>query len=235
MAELKSDSRGVALAGLKEIMATKGNFVFPVLIPTLLASPMNFFRVKALGSLIAVAGGQNRRLPMILSEFIKELVLGTEITAEIYEVIEILFKTIEGEGIEIMMELLQDKILEVRMKQQTVALRCLALFFGSSNENIEDFVNDWIKVLSAMLGGPDLSDPAVERATEALAAMDALLKRTRKEDLDKYILALLYGISQSSYGLEEESDIIAFTLPNVSFPISHRDFRLFCLSCCMDC
>lgn len=48
--------------------------MFPVLIPTLTASPMTVFNARALASLVTVAGSAlSRRLTVILSALVKEL------------------------------------------------------------------------------------------------------------------------------------------------------------------
>jgi hypothetical protein len=46
--------------------------VFPILIPTLLSSPMTVFNTKALASLVTVAGNAlSKRLPAILDALVK--------------------------------------------------------------------------------------------------------------------------------------------------------------------
>jgi hypothetical protein len=84
-------SSGTALKALKEVMSVsipkfhlypmfgsifiqvRASTVFPVLIPTLTASPMSVFNARALGTLVAVAGSAlSRRLTVILNALVKE-------------------------------------------------------------------------------------------------------------------------------------------------------------------
>ncbi|KIK38679.1 hypothetical protein CY34DRAFT_809070, partial [Suillus luteus UH-Slu-Lm8-n1] len=60
-------SSDTALQALREVMSVRASTVFPVLIPTLIATPMTVFNARALASLVTVAGhALSKRLIVIL-------------------------------------------------------------------------------------------------------------------------------------------------------------------------
>ena len=68
------ESSETALQALKEVMSVRANTVFPVLIPTLIASPMTVFNAHALASLVTVAGNAlSRRLTQVLGALVNNI------------------------------------------------------------------------------------------------------------------------------------------------------------------
>ena len=84
--------------------------VFPVLIPTLVASPMTLFNARALATLVTVAGSALRtRLTVILTALVKELESkpDDELEEAIKEALEALLESInDDEGLNTLMLLL---------------------------------------------------------------------------------------------------------------------------------
>jgi hypothetical protein len=66
------ESSGTALQALREVMSVRASTVFPVLIPTLIATPITAFNARALASLVTVAGNAlSKRLTTILTALIR--------------------------------------------------------------------------------------------------------------------------------------------------------------------
>lgn len=68
------ESSETALQALREVMSVRASTVFPVLIPTLIATPITAFNARALASLVTVAGNAlSKRLTTILTAFIRAI------------------------------------------------------------------------------------------------------------------------------------------------------------------
>ena len=84
--------------------------MFPILIPTLIASPMTLFNAHALGSLVTVAGNAlSRRLTVIVGALVQELetITDEELGDAIKETLETLLRSIvDAEGLNTLMLLL---------------------------------------------------------------------------------------------------------------------------------
>ena len=84
--------------------------MFPILIPTLIASPMTLFNAHALGSLMTVAGNAlSRKLIVIVGALVQELDTTTdeELGDAIKETLETLLRSIvDAEGLNTLMLLL---------------------------------------------------------------------------------------------------------------------------------
>lgn len=84
--------------------------MFPVLIPTLIATPMTVFNARALASLVTVAGNAlSKRLTIILNALIKVLEeeKDEELLAALDEALQALLQSIEDpEGLNTLMLLL---------------------------------------------------------------------------------------------------------------------------------
>ena len=84
--------------------------MFPILIPTLIASPMTLFNAHALGSLVTVAGNAlSRKLTVIVGALVQELDTTTdeELGDAIKETLETLLRSIvDAEGLNTLMLLL---------------------------------------------------------------------------------------------------------------------------------
>ena len=103
-------SHSVALEALKEIMTVRSNIVFPVLLPTLLTTPMTRFNANALASIVKVAGyALTRRLDVILETLLPALNQTDEAIDSIKDAVESLMQSITGvEGVHQLMSYLGD-------------------------------------------------------------------------------------------------------------------------------
>ncbi|KAI8915645.1 armadillo-type protein [Gorgonomyces haynaldii] len=213
--ELRSDTRGYALQGLKEMMAVKSNVVFPVLVPTLLHTPITVFNAQALASLISVAGNAlNKRVETILSVLMDELDT-SDIKDEILATIEVLLGSLEGaDAVHQTMRFLQELLSEAPVQKQIVALQVLLIFFKNTNESLDAYLADWIVRLMAQLNNTNQ-----EHLKANWNCLDQLVKRIKKDDMDKYISAVTRGIHDASNGLEDDENIAGFNLPKGISPI----------------
>ena len=94
------------------MIQVRAHTVFPILIPTLITSPMTLFNAHALGSLMTVAGNAlSRRLTVIVGALVQELETTTdeELRGAIKETLETLLESIaDAEGLNTLMLLLLD-------------------------------------------------------------------------------------------------------------------------------
>lgn len=104
------ESSGTALQALREVMNVRASTVFPVLIPTLIATPVTAFNARALASLVTVAGNAlSKRLTTILTALIRaiENERDEELKYEINEAVRALLGSIsDAEGLQTLMLLL---------------------------------------------------------------------------------------------------------------------------------
>ena len=104
------ESSGTALQALREVMNVRASTVFPVLIPTLIATPITAFNARALASLVTVAGNAlSKRLTTILTALIRavENENDEELKSDINEAVRALLSSIsDAEGLQTLMLLL---------------------------------------------------------------------------------------------------------------------------------
>lgn len=120
------ESSGTALQALREVMAVRyilslspvsnrypqvrASTVFPILIPTLIATPMTAFNARALASLVTVAGNAlSKRLTVILTALIRAVENETdeELKSDINDAVRALLGSINDmEGLQTLMLLL---------------------------------------------------------------------------------------------------------------------------------
>ncbi|KAI8927350.1 armadillo-type protein [Entophlyctis helioformis] len=207
--EPSSDSTGYALEALKEIMAVRSNVVFPVLIPTLLAKPITRFNAQALGSLISVAGlALNRRLSTILPALLNGLHQGDEAVDDIRETLRILLSSIEGDdGVHNAQSTLSTAIREGSHQAKYSAC--------GTREPIEPFLHDWLQLLIGMMSGSDGEDVLLV----SWQALDALVKRIKKDDMDKFVQVARRGVRDAEIGVGYEAEIPGYNLPKGISPI----------------
>jgi len=84
--------------------------VFPILVPTLITSPMTLFNAHALGSLVTMAGNAlSRKLTVVVGALVQELETTTdeELGDAVNETLETLLRSIvDAEGLNTLMLLL---------------------------------------------------------------------------------------------------------------------------------
>lgn len=191
LAQLKDAKGSAALDALTEIMAVRGNVVFPLLLPTLLTRPITDFNAKALGSLVLVAGpAVNRRLGSLLAPLMDELTEGGVVgKEEIKNTIRILVGSIDSvDGLHSLMMLL----FELMKPDVSVAKRCAALavfesFCASSSKvPMVNYLGDWVKTTVSLLD-ESVAAGSKELVSSAWKAFDALVKNTKKDEYENVV------------------------------------------------
>ncbi|KAI8816085.1 armadillo-type protein [Fimicolochytrium jonesii] len=208
-----------ALEALKEIMAVRSNVVFPVLIPTLISRPITSFNAQALSSLITVAGSAlNKRLEAILSALMDALEDGDDAEADIKETIKVLLVNVEDDdGVYQVMSILTTAVRNGSVERKKVATHCLQVFCQGNQEALEaDTIEDWLELLIAMLRGGEGESEAV---STAWGALDALVKRIKKEEMEKFVPTLRRALRDAEEGMGESEVLEGLSIPKGISPI----------------
>ncbi|KAI9103109.1 armadillo-type protein [Phlyctochytrium arcticum] len=210
-----------ALEALKEIMAVRSSVVFPVLIPTLTTQPISAFNAHALAVLIKVAGpALNKRLDTLLPALMEAVEEENEADAEVRETIKVLLENVEGEeGVSQLSALLAEAVRDSSSARKRVGCESLKIFCDNTEETLEtDDVEDWIELLIGMMrGGEEGENKDVVKS--AWAALDAIVKRVNKEDLEGLVKTVRRAIMDAEEGLGENEYLEGFCLPKGVSPI----------------
>ncbi|KAI9344272.1 armadillo-type protein [Obelidium mucronatum] len=175
-----------ALEALKEIMSVRSNVVFPVLIPTLLTTPITAFNARALASLISVAGSAlNRRLGTILPVLMDALEQNDHAVPDIREAIKVLLLSVDEDGLYILMPILSESLYEFTAARARSACECFAVFCEGTKVDVSEFSIEWFNKLIDMFQGPPKF--GTEMVQAAWGAVDALAKRVKKDEMERFV------------------------------------------------
>ena len=180
--------------------------MFPVLIPTLVATPMTVFNARALASLVTVAGNAlSKRLTVILSALVKVLEedKDEELGVALDEALRALLGSIEdAEGLNTLMLLLLGWCVSVwcpwsssdwemdRTKNDAPTRRASAcdlfsIFCEASALDASLYRVDWVRQLVSLF-----DDPEVDVHTAAWKAFDRFVKSVPKDELEPLVVPL---------------------------------------------
>ncbi|ODQ79468.1 hypothetical protein BABINDRAFT_180589 [Babjeviella inositovora NRRL Y-12698] len=207
---LESDDSENALSALEEIMATKSNIIFPILIPTLLAPPIDAFRARALGSLAEVAGASlYRRLSTIINAFVETLVNATA-DSETTEQIKISFDKVllsvtEDEGCHPLLQQLLSLIKNDDSRKRAVICERLGPFFAHTTLDYSIYTQDMLTQLVMLLDDKD--EEVVRHNWQALYE---LVKRQSKESMEKLVKPTRIALHMTGV---RGTDLSGFALP----------------------
>ncbi|KAH6560638.1 hypothetical protein BASA62_010347 [Batrachochytrium salamandrivorans] len=219
LADLKTGNSEFALEALKEMMSVRSNVIFPVLIPTLIGAPITKFNAQALGSLISVAGSAalNRRLGVILPALMRGLLQDDSAIPDIRDTLRVLMHSIEGDdGIHTVFTLLIDNLRNG--KDSATMQSCgeaFTLLFEGSRAVFDIYIPDVMQLLIGCLAGCD--GPGVLVA--CWEALDALVKRIKKDDMERLVHIVRKGIRDAELCLSVGEDIPGFNLPKGILPV----------------
>jgi HEAT repeat protein len=212
---LGDDTDGFALEGLKEIMAVRGNSVFPVLIPTLLSKPITTMNAHALSALISVAGDAlNKRLGLIIPALMSELETDSEVKEDILASLEAIMTNVEGDGVYKVVDLLTENLEEGSLFLKITACKCLGLFFSGTSEPLNDFIPDMLTLLIT-----NLRHDSPELVLECWNALDILVKGMRKDEMERFVRQVKKGLYFAMSGLAVGEYIEGFNLPKGAGPV----------------
>ncbi|KAI9508386.1 ARM repeat-containing protein [Russula earlei] len=186
------ESSGTALQALKEVMNVRANTVFPVLIPTLIATPMTVFNARALASLVTVAGNAlSKRLTVVLSALVKitestDDTVDEELRTAVDEAVQALLGSIpDVEGLNTLMLLLLGWVKHEAPERRVSGCRLFKLFCEVSELDASLYRVDWVRQLVSSM------DDRIEAVyVAAWDAFDAFVKSVPKDDLDALVVPL---------------------------------------------
>ncbi|KAG2115671.1 armadillo-type protein [Suillus cothurnatus] len=167
-------SSDTALQALREVMSVRASTVFPVLIPTLIATPMTVFNARALASLVTVAGhALSKRLIVILGALVKVLEedQDDELRSAIDEAVRALLASIEDpEGLNTLMLLLLGWAKSDAPKRRISSCNLFAVFCEESDLDSSLYRVDWVRQLVSLF-----DDQEVPVHTAAWQAFDVFV------------------------------------------------------------
>lgn len=184
-------SSGTALQALREVMSVRASTVFPVLIPTLTASPMTVFNARALASLVSVAGSAlSKRLTVILNAFVRVLEgpegKDEQLREAVDEALQALLGSIsDAEGLNTLMLLLIGWAKHESVERRVSACNIFAMFCEATELDTSLYHIDWIRQLVSLL-----DDSQVSVHTAAWKALDAFVKSVPKNELEPLVVPL---------------------------------------------
>ncbi|KAH7908270.1 armadillo-type protein [Hygrophoropsis aurantiaca] len=183
------ESSGTALQALREVMSVRATTVFPVLIPTLISTPMTVFNARALASLVTVAGNAlSKRLTVILSALVKvvEEDKDAELLAAIDEAMRALLSAVQdSDGLNTLMLLLLGWAKHELPRRRVSACDLFGLFCEESDLDSSLYRIDWVRQLISLF-----DDSEVSVHTAAWRAFDAFVKSLPKDELEPLVVPL---------------------------------------------
>ncbi|GMF03543.1 unnamed protein product [Ambrosiozyma monospora] len=135
-----SDSEN-ALSALQEIMATKADVIFPILIPSLLTPPI---KARALGALAQVAGSALfKRLSTIINSLVDAIIVGDENRSDLVEALSgTLLSVNVDEGCHAVMQQILALMRHEDPKRVAVIYEVLPTFFLESTLDYSVYTHD---------------------------------------------------------------------------------------------
>ena len=198
-----------ALEALKEIMSVRSNIVFPVIIPILLCKPLTSFNIRALGTLISVAGVSiNRRLSVVLNSLIDSLYNDKELTLDIKNTLNILAVEVAEDGMSLIMSDLADLITAGGKKQKIACEMVDVIFRENQSLNLDEYIGEWISRLLLLF---KLEDP--DSISTAWKALDSVIRRIEKPELERFAILTRRAISAATEDLASGETLSGFNLP----------------------
>ncbi|CCH46758.1 putative translational activator [Wickerhamomyces ciferrii] len=207
---LESPNSEDALAALQEIMTTKSEVIFPILIPTLLESPIDAFRARALGSMAEVAGkALYKRLTTVINALVKELVredVDDEAAAVLKESFDKIILSVEDdEGLHPLLQQLLALIKGDDPKKRAIIYERLSPFFSESTLDYSIYTQD---LMTQSILSLDDKDPEVVK--HSVVALAALTKKQPKESLERLVKPAKQALQITGVSGQ---DLYGFTLP----------------------
>ncbi|KAG8904625.1 translational activator of GCN4 [Tulasnella sp. 403] len=178
-----------ALQALKEVMTVRANSVFPVLIPTLITTPMTVFNANAFGQLVVVAGDA---LPKRLNQVLQPLAqsVETEKDDEVRDAVmdalsKLLEAVVDEEGLATLMEILLEWAKDNSSTRRATGLKLFETFCQVTEADFSGYRVDWLQVLVLLL-----DDGETHVVEASAAALDSFVKSIDKEDLDALVVPM---------------------------------------------
>ncbi|KAL3236074.1 Gcn1p [Nakaseomyces bracarensis] len=205
-----SEGSEYALLGLQDIMTTKSEVIFPILMPTLLASPIDSFRASALGSLTEVAGpALYKRLSVIINSLVNTLISSSidEQTKEaVKSALDRVFLSVkDDEGLHPLLQQILALVKNENIEKRIITLETLPNFFERTTLDIDVYVPDFVS--HSIMSLDDSNERVVKATFEALAT---LIKKQDKSMLEKLVQPAKQALQRTG---KQGEDLAAFALP----------------------
>ncbi|QEU59335.1 Gcn1 [Kluyveromyces lactis] len=198
-----------ALSALQEIMSTKSEVIFPILIPTLLTPPIDAFKANALGSLAEVAGpALYKRTSTIINSVVNALIEtdNTETKHSLESTLDKIFLSItDYEGLHPLLQQIMSLLKHEDVAKRIVVLERLPTFFDNTTLDYNIYTSD---IATNAILSLDESDPRIVEAN--FNALTSLVKNQDKSMLEKLIKPAKQALLMTG---KQGEDLAAFKLP----------------------
>ncbi|GAA6002609.1 hypothetical protein JCM10207_007591 [Rhodosporidiobolus poonsookiae] len=210
------ETADAALEALREVMQVRAEKIFPVLIPRLIAKPITAFNARALAALVRVAGSAlGRRLTHIVDAL--QNALETEADEDTVEELDSALTAVlasvedheSGLG-SLMMHMLSLCKNESPTKRIT-GCSLFTRFCQATEADFSDYTVDFIRQLVSLF-----DDRTADVVGAAWTALDALVKKIDKEDMEPLVVPLrrtIEGVGMPGHPVD------GFSRPNGLKPI----------------
>ncbi|KAH3665419.1 hypothetical protein OGAPHI_003603 [Ogataea philodendri] len=199
---LDTDASENALSALEEIMTTKADVLFPILIPSLLTPPV---KAKALGALAQVAGpALYKRLSTITLALVDAIIAGTGVETDLVNALsKTLLSVTSDEGCHQLFQQILSLMRHEDKKKTEVIYRVLPEFFENVSVDYSVYLDDLVThlILSLDNKSPEISKYSFE-------ALTALVKRQPRESLERLVSTAFRTLS-----LVDDHELYVFGLP----------------------
>ena len=201
-----------ALLALQDIMATQADVVFPILLPKLLAPPVD---TRALASLAAVAGhAVYQRLPSIINTLVDEMKDKPDINVSESPLTQILISVTSDDGARPLITHILSLVKHQDPAKRAVIYSHLQPFFDNTTLDYSMYTADMVSQFILSLG-----DSSQQVVSGAFAALNALIKHQPKEGLDRLVKPARQSLELAGV---RGTDLPGFKLPkgpNAILPI----------------
>lgn len=200
-----------ALAALLTLLTeqTRSNIILPILIPTLIASPITHFNSRALAALAQVAGSAlNRRISQIMNALVDNIVAckNPELLSELNRSFDAVILSVdEFDGLNSMMSEMLKLVKHDDHRKRAVACEHFAKFFAETDMDYSRYTQDCIRVL--LISFDDRDKAVVQNAWNAL---NELTKHLKKEEME----SLVYSTRQVLF----QVGVVGHELPGFVLP-----------------
>jgi HEAT repeat protein len=199
-----SDGSEDALCALQEIMSTKSDVIFPILIPSLLTPPING---RAIGALAQAAGrALYKRLSSIINALVDGIANELGDKEELYDALtKTLISVDSDEGCHPLLQQVLSLMKHEDIKKKNIILDVLPEFFKESNLDYSIYTEDLVIQCIYLLNNED-----EELAKKAFETLSVIVKKQSKQMLEKLVIPAQQTLS---YIQTDSKEIYAFTLP----------------------
>ncbi|GAV56279.1 hypothetical protein ZYGR_0BB00560 [Zygosaccharomyces rouxii] len=199
-----------ALLGLQEIMSTKSEIIFPILIPTLLEPPIDSFRASALSSLSAVAGSAlYKRLSTIINSLVDAVVSSASdenMKQSIKNALNRIFLSVtDEEGLHPLLQQMMSLLKHDDFEKRIVVLEILPNFFNETVLDYDLYTADL--VTNAILSLDDKDFRFVKGSHDLLVS---IISKQDKSKLDRLVRPAKQALQMTG---KPGEDLPAFSLP----------------------